>query len=65
MSNVYYIYKGIYTLCSIHNNKYAFSPISSGPPRNINNPCTAPICAGEWWFTNTTRVHALILPSKH
>ena len=22
-----------------------------GPPRNISkNPCTAPLCAGEWWF---------------
>ena len=22
----------------------------SGPPRNISNPCSAPLCAGEWWF---------------
>ena len=22
----------------------------SGPPRNMSNPCSAPLCAGEWWF---------------
>ena len=22
----------------------------SGPPRNISNPCSAPLCAGELWF---------------
>ena len=22
----------------------------SGPPRDISNPCSAPLNAGEWWF---------------
>ena len=22
----------------------------NGPPRNINKSCSAPLCAGEWWF---------------
>ena len=41
----------------------------SGPRRNIINPCSVPLCAGEYGgSTNTTRVHAchaLILPSKY
>ena len=24
----------------------------SGPPINISNPCSAPLCAGEFWVIN-------------
>ena len=40
----------------------------SGPPRNIGNSCSAPLCAGNVGSTDTTRVHAfhaLLLSSKH
>ena len=40
----------------------------NGHPRNISNPCSAQLCAGERWSTNTTWahvLHALLLLSKH
>ena len=37
----------------------------SGPPRNISNPCSALLCAASGCSTNTTRIHALLLSSKH
>ena len=38
----------------------------SGPPRNISNPGSIPLCAGEnGGSTNTNRVHTLLLPSKY
>ena len=30
-----------------NNNKYAY-PRQFSIPRNISNPCSAPLCAGEW-----------------
>ena len=37
----------------------------SGPPRNIRFPCSTLLAHANGGSTNTTRVHGLLLPSKH